>query len=260
MARERYDRERDLVAMTGFLYAGKEYEAGDPFPRDGLREDQLRTLYGARRVGHAPAGTTAKAPPPSLVHTEAAPGGYYNISAPWLDEPERVRGKDAAAKRAAEIEEAGEPDYYRGVRVTEGENGWYEVKADWEREPRKEHGANAARNTATQLRQDGMPDLKDVVTVGETEDGWEVWAPWFVEPLVVTGDDAEAEAQDHYVKTIEAGVPEGWPAEQAADETEAGDDGETETEEAEAEDDAESDDDAEDDAETSDDADDGDDD
>jgi len=40
----------------------------------------------------------------SLVTIEAQKAGWYEISAPWLDEPEKVRGKVAAEARAAEIE------------------------------------------------------------------------------------------------------------------------------------------------------------
>src|SRR3546814_20654805 len=64
------------------------------------------------------------------VEIEETGGGWYAITAPWLDDAERVQGRDAAETRQREIHAAGEPDNYNGVTLTAGENGWNVITLD----------------------------------------------------------------------------------------------------------------------------------
>lgn len=41
---------------------------------------------------------------------EESGGGWYQITAPWLDEPEKVQGREAASARQLEIHSAGAPE------------------------------------------------------------------------------------------------------------------------------------------------------
>lgn len=45
----------------------------------------------------------------SEVTVEGGDGGWYEVNAPWLDEPEKVQGREAAEARQAELHEAGAP-------------------------------------------------------------------------------------------------------------------------------------------------------
>jgi hypothetical protein len=94
------------------------------------------------------------------VEVEESGGGWYQITAPWLDEPEKVQGREAAEARQREIHDAGEPEAHHGVSLTEAEsgNGYYEVKADWLAEAEKVHGIDAARERAAELRTEGAPE------------------------------------------------------------------------------------------------------
>src|SRR3546814_19018742 len=61
------------------------------------------------------------------VEIEETGGGWYAITAPWLDAADKVPGRDAAETRQREIHAAGEPDNYKGVTLTAGENGRYGI-------------------------------------------------------------------------------------------------------------------------------------
>lgn len=224
MARPRFDPKRALIAARAFPYLGVAYKAGEPFPGlDGQGNPppgfKLRTLYGSRLVDHGE-GTAAEAGPPAdadQVTIEAQPGGFYLISAPWLDESERIKGKVKAERRAAALREDGEPDYHHGVRVEEGENGWWSVQADWTGDNEYNiHGEEAAREQAAKLRSEGPPpDPRTEVTIEDAgDDLFLVNAPWLEGPIEATGrETADAEAQ----RLREAGPPEGWEPAPAAE-------------------------------------------
>lgn len=196
MFRPRFDSRihigRPMVAATEFLYDGVEYEAGDSFPVDDIHPRKVAAMYGARRINFAPEQTaeaeTADTGPATI---EAQPGGYYLVSAPWLDEPERIRGKAKAEARAAEINEGGEPETHHGYTLAEGENGWWKItRAD---DPADEpvalnvQGEDNARQAVATLR--AGEELADTALPAE-------WAPQ--EPLkagdvVLVAEDAEGD-------------------------------------------------------------------
>lgn len=168
MFRTRFDPrihlDRPLVAATEFTYDGVDYKAGDPFPTEGLHRTKIAAMYGARRVNFADSEQAAPAPaePEGPATIEAQPGGYYLVSAPWFDEPERVRGKAAAEDRQAEINEAGEPETHHGFTLSEGENGWWHItrEGDEADEPvaLNVQGQDAARQIVATLRRGEEPD------------------------------------------------------------------------------------------------------
>ena len=87
-------------------------------------------------------------------------GGWYEISAPWLEEPEKVQGREDAEKRQREIHDEGEPISHHGVTLdlAAGDNGYFDVQAAWLAEPEKVHGAEAATARAAELREEGPPE------------------------------------------------------------------------------------------------------
>ncbi len=96
----------------------------------------------------------------SDVEVEEIGGGWYQITAPWLAEPEKVQGRDDAEKRQREIHAEGEPETHHGVSLTESEggNGYYDIAAAWLAEGEKVHGIDAARERAAELRAEGPPE------------------------------------------------------------------------------------------------------
>lgn len=217
MVRPRFDASRGLVAARGFTFLGHDYEAGDPFPiagSDPIPIAKLKTIYGSRFVNHTDKTVTTRTEAGDPVTMEATGGGYYDIAAPWLDEPIRVRGKAKAEAEAAALREAGEPSYHHGVGVYEVDNGWWEVQADWSADPEKVHGEQAARERAAEIRREGPPpDPRTDVTIFEQDDIFFVNAPW-AEAATPAGSRADAEAEQQRLR--EAGPPEGWqPAPEA---------------------------------------------
>lgn len=91
------------------------------------------------------------------VTVEAGEGGWYTVDAPWLEEPRKAQGREAADALQREIHEAGEPELHHGVLLREAGNGWFDVKANWEAETTKVQGREAAVARATELRQAGPP-------------------------------------------------------------------------------------------------------
>lgn len=89
-----------------------------------------------------------------VVTLEPTGGGWYIISAPWLDEGVKVRGKEEAETRRDEIVKRGDT---KGVTVTGGDGGWYEVAAPWADEPEKVQGQDAANARADELIAAGPP-------------------------------------------------------------------------------------------------------
>lgn len=203
MVRPRFDPNRDLVAARSFTWQGEDLSAGDPFPKEGVPSYRLRTLYGARMVNHAEK-------PADPVVVTAEPGGMFAVSAPWLDEPFRVRGTARANREADKLRREGEPDYHHGVAVVEspGGNGWWMVGTDWTDEIEKVHGEQNARARAAELRAEGPPpDPRTDVTVSEGDGEFVVNAPWLEEAMLLPTRDA-AEEQAEALRT--AGPPEGW--------------------------------------------------
>lgn len=201
--RPRFDPKRQFVAARGFTFLEHDYAPGDAFPAAGVRADprQLAQQYDTRAISFAPDAIDDE-----RIQLTALGGGYYEISAPWLAEPTKVRGKADAEAELAKVREAGEPDTYAGVSLTEGENGWWNVQPVWADEPFKVHGTEAARAKAAQLRAIGETDPV-TVEPGTDEGTFVVQAQWADAPETVTGEDA---AHDRAKALRAEGPPEGW--------------------------------------------------
>lgn len=188
--RPRFDPKRPLVAARDFTFHGQKYEAGHAFgPFDpGLVSDRMRARqYEARRVNFGEGEQPADQAPADPVTMTGPAGGRYTITAPWLEEPEVVRGKVNAEKRLAELRETGAPlGFIEGgsaVTVEGGEGGWYEVNAPWLDEPEKVRGREAAETRQVELHEAGEPDSHSGFTLKAGENGW----------YAITKDDDDAE-------------------------------------------------------------------
>jgi hypothetical protein len=170
-----FDPSRAFVCATFFRAAGHAWERGAPFDKSLIPVSTLKLLYDNRKITYADASANEEAAALAPATLEEVGGGWYAVGAPWMDEPEKVQGRDKAVLMAQQIRDAGEPTEHHGVAVVEGENGWYAVNALWMPEPEKVHGEEAARARAAELREEGPPD------------GWQ-----YVEPLIGS-DTFEAE-------------------------------------------------------------------
>lgn len=150
--------EEDPITMTG--PKGGRYEINAPWLERPLtirgKVNAEKALADLREEG-APLGWIDGG---SDVEVEEVGGGWYAISAPWLDEPEKVQGREDAEARQREIHAEGEPATHHGVTLAESEggNGYYDLTADWLDEPEKVHGIDAARERAAELREAGPPE------------------------------------------------------------------------------------------------------
>src|SRR3546814_631807 len=124
------------------------------------------------------------------VEIEETGGGWYAITAPWLDDAEKVQGRDAAETRQREIHAAGEPDNYKGVTLTAGENGWYVITRDGSDTELKVHGEEQARADAATLRAGGTIEGDPLTPAQEGEDGQQGAAPG-TDPTITPPDATE---------------------------------------------------------------------
>lgn len=208
MARPMFDAGRDFVAARAFPYNGHPYKAGEPFNKEGLAAHQLKTLYGSRFINFGEKDAAAADP---VTITEGK-GGWFEVTAAWLDDPIKIQGRKKAEKIAAEVREAGEPLEHSGVALLEGENGWWDVRTDWA-EVEKVHGAEAAYARAAELRGEGAP--ADAVLVRPAGEGrFIVIAPWLADPIELP----ERQKADYTAGQVrEAGPPIGWVSPAAAE-------------------------------------------
>lgn len=99
--------EPDLITMTG--PAGGRYTISAPWLERPL------SIRGKVNAEKALAEMREEGPPlgwidgGTEVEIEDAGEGWFVISAPWLDEPEKIEGRDAAEARQREIHDAGAP-------------------------------------------------------------------------------------------------------------------------------------------------------
>lgn len=169
-----FDPKRPLVAARAFRFAGTDYEPGQVFAPEGADARLLRRQYEARAVNHGePAESATTEADADPVQMTGPKGGRYTITAPWLAEPEVVRGKKPAEDRLAEIRAEGAPlGFIEGgseVTVEEQGGGWYAVNAPWLEEPEKVQGREAAEARQLELHTAGAPDTggqQDVQTEG----------------------------------------------------------------------------------------------
>lgn len=231
MARSRFDLRshagRPMVAAATFTYEGVDYEPGDPFPKDGeLDPRRVASMHGARRINFAEdpdqqrrdgiAARRADLLATPKVKVEAQPGGYYLITAPWIAEPERVRGKGKAEARVAQLTADGPPlGFIEGGTVTtieESGGGWYDVSAPWLDEPIKAQGREAAEAEQLKLHEAGEPADHHGVSLVEGDNGWwTITRPEFDGELKVQGEEAAraAAAQLRAGELID-GQPASW--------------------------------------------------
>lgn len=158
-----FDPKRDFVCQGFFRAHGIAFERGAPFPgkdeegNDRPRDPRLeKLLYENHKITFADPDEEEAAKALLPVTMEGKDGGWYDISAPWLDAPEKVQGHDAALLAAQQMRDAGEPSEHHGVALVEGENGWWKVNAAWLEEPESVHGEEPAYERASELRKEGQ--------------------------------------------------------------------------------------------------------
>lgn len=189
-----FDPDRDFVASTFFRAAGKVYERGAPFDKDSVDQRTLKMLYGNRKIGYADASEGEEFATLAPATIEEKGGGWYHVGAPWIDEPEKIQGKDKAIFRAQEIRDAGEPLDHHGVAMVEGENSWWRVNAAWLSGPESHHGEEAAYARAAELRRLGPPQgWQESVKLAGGSDAFE--ESYEIGGASVSLEDLVAEAQ-----------------------------------------------------------------
>lgn len=173
--RPRFDPKRPLVAARDFTFMGVEYKLGHQFKPEGVSDRLRARQYESRVVNHGEAEAGDQAPADQVTMTGPA-GGRYTITAPWLEEPEVVRGKKNAEERLAELKAEGPPlgfiDGGSAVTVEGGEGGWYEVSAPWMEAPEKVQGRELAETRQREIHDAGEPDSHSGYTLTPGENGW----------------------------------------------------------------------------------------
>lgn len=97
---------------------------------------------------------------------EEAGGGWYHITAPWLDEPEKVQGREAAEARQLELHAAGAPvkeleaveGHAASVLISVEADGSFTVNAPWLEAPEAFTDSAAAEARQAELRDAGPPE------------------------------------------------------------------------------------------------------
>jgi hypothetical protein len=199
--RERIDRRnaltRKYTALQSFTFEGRKYANGDPFPIDGLPLHQVMTLHGARHIDLVPLSPESEEPPAEdrgVTLTEKG-GGNYEITAAWLDEPLKVRGRDAANAEAERVRNEGPPlGFIEGgsdVTIEQLAGGWYAINAPWLEMPEKVQGRDLAQERQRAIHDAGEPAEHHGVALTESANGWfDVKADWLPESEKVQGRDA----------------------------------------------------------------------
>ena len=206
-----FDIKRPLVAARDFIFAGKDFKPGDPFPADGFNPRLIRRQYEARAVNHT---DEQQADEISRVVMTGPKGGRYTITAPWLEKDEVVRGKLPAEERFKEIVEAGAPlGWIEGgsdVTLTGGEGGWYEISAPWLEEPEKVQGREAAEARQLEIHQAGAPE--DAAETGsEGAQGGDTDQDGEITPPATEGADAASGGETEANEGEEAGEKDDDP-------------------------------------------------
>lgn len=98
--RPRFDPNRPLIAARTFIFAGRSYALGDPFPHpDDVKPDARACArqYEARAVnmGDVQVDPVQMIPGPK--------NGHYTITAPWLEKPIVSRGLKNAQATVAKV-------------------------------------------------------------------------------------------------------------------------------------------------------------
>jgi hypothetical protein len=162
-----FDFDRPLVSRKFLTIQGADAEAGTILTGPDAKLDPPLERGLAMRIwlsGQAVYATEFRPTPQEtpqeeaerVVTMEATGGGWYLILAPWLGEGEKIRGKEAAEARYAEIVATGDT---KGVTI-EGPDGggWYTITAPWLDEPTRIQGNDAAMVELAELRATGAPE------------------------------------------------------------------------------------------------------
>lgn len=159
-----FDPSRDFVCGTFFRAGGVAHERGAPFPKDLVDTRTLRLLYDAHKIAFADASDQEQVASLHPVTLSEGKGGWWTVSAPWLDDPVKVQGEEKAKAAALDLKAAGEPLDHHGVLIIEAEPGVFRVNAKWSGEPETFDSFDAAYARATELRAAGEP-------AGDEDDG-----------------------------------------------------------------------------------------
>lgn len=181
-----FDPAQPLVAGCRMTVQGNELNPGDPLP-DDLDNGVKRRLWLVRRAHYkqdfrpTPVDEQVKTAPgeqdPALeegdewmveadgVTVTEGDNGWYEIAAPWLSEPEKAHGKDAAKEKAAELRET------RGFTSKHVGGGKYEITGPGLTEPESVKGKDAAESRVAELRAAPPPAKPDEGSTSETGAG-----------------------------------------------------------------------------------------
>jgi hypothetical protein len=152
-----FNPDRDFVTTTFFQCNGLPVEAHKPFDKTTVPARLLRLLYESHKITYADANAKEGAGQIAPATMKDMGDGWFEVGAPWLDEPEKIEGEGSALLRAGQIRDEGEPDDHHGVALVAVENGYWSINAAWLPEPEKVHGEEAARARAAELRAAGPP-------------------------------------------------------------------------------------------------------
>lgn len=103
--RPRFDPKREFVAARDFTFQGKAFAPGDDFPANDIDPRLVSRQYEARAINMKPEKTLD----PRVVLTQTG-RGHYEITAPWLTEPVKARGKFNAATEQKRVSDEGPPE------------------------------------------------------------------------------------------------------------------------------------------------------
>src|SRR5436190_11328073 len=155
--RQPFDIRKPLGAARSFTFAGVQFAKGDPFPVEGFSPRLVRRQYEAHAIDHV--GEESEVLASERVTIDGGLGGNYTVDAPWLDKPEKVRGKDKAEALATRLRDDGPPlGWIEGgsaVTVADGDGGWYTVEAPWLDAPERIQGRDAAEARQRELHDAG---------------------------------------------------------------------------------------------------------
>lgn len=166
-----FDPTRDFVCGTFFRAGGVAHERGAPFPKNLVDVRTLRLLYDAHKIAFADATVAEQADTLHPVELTEGKGGWWSITAPWLDEPIKLQGEDKAKAAAVALKTDGEPLDHHGVLIIEAEPGVFRVNTQWPGDPETFDSFDAAYARATELRAAGAPAPEnDQDGDGDTDD------------------------------------------------------------------------------------------
>lgn len=153
----------DPVSMTG--PKGGRYEITAPWLERPLtirgKVNAEKALKDLREEG-APLGWIDGG---SDVEVEEAGGGWFHITAPWLDEPEKVQGREAAEERQRELHDAGAPADEDDQDAPEGEGAGEGGENADDDNPDKSESEQAAGGDAGEGS--GTDDAEQAADAGE---------------------------------------------------------------------------------------------